>query len=152
MATLATDLVVGSAPAERAGAASAVSETSSELGGALGIAVLGSVGTAVYRAHVAVPSGVPSAAATAARDTLGGALAAAGQLPDQLGGTLLGAAREAFTRGLQATAAISAVVALAIAILAAALLRDVRAGAEPEERADPEPDAATEEVARPTAA
>ena len=48
---LATDLVVGSAPVERAGAASAISETSAELGGALGIAILGSIGTAVYRAR-----------------------------------------------------------------------------------------------------
>jgi DHA2 family multidrug resistance protein-like MFS transporter len=151
MATLATDLIVGAAPAERAGAASAISETSSELGGALGIAVLGSVGTAVYRAQVAgaVPAGVPSGAAAAARDTLGGAVAAAGQLPDQLGGALLGVAREAFTQGLQVTAAISAVVALAIAILAAALLRDVRGSAEPEERADPEPDPAAAEDAQP---
>jgi len=95
---------------------------------------------------------VPSGAAAAARDTLGGALVTAGQLPDQLGATLLGAAREAFTQGLQVTAAISAVVALGIAILAAALLRDVRASAEPEEQADLEPDAAVEEVPRLTAA
>jgi len=46
---LATDLVVSSAPAERAGSAAAISETSAELGGALGIAILGSIGTAVYR-------------------------------------------------------------------------------------------------------
>ena len=59
--TLAADLMVGAAPAERAGAAAGVSETSSELGGALGIAVLGAVGTAVYRGEIAdmLPSGVP---------------------------------------------------------------------------------------------
>ncbi|MGH2618372.1 MAG: MFS transporter, partial [Thermomicrobiales bacterium] len=50
--TLATDIVVGTAPPERAGAASGVSETSAEFGGALGIAVLGSIGTAVYRSRV----------------------------------------------------------------------------------------------------
>ena len=49
--TLGTDLVVGSAPPERAGAASAISETGLELGGALGIALLGSIGTAVYRSE-----------------------------------------------------------------------------------------------------
>jgi MFS transporter, DHA2 family, multidrug resistance protein len=54
--TLATDLIVGSAPPEQAGAASAISETSSEFGAALGIAVLGSVGIAVYRAQVPTPS------------------------------------------------------------------------------------------------
>jgi MFS transporter, DHA2 family, multidrug resistance protein len=46
--TVATDLIVGTAPPERAGAASGVSETGAELGGALGIAILGSIGTAVY--------------------------------------------------------------------------------------------------------
>jgi DHA2 family multidrug resistance protein-like MFS transporter len=63
--TLASDIIVGSAPPERAGAASGISETSAELGGALGIAVLGSVGTAVYRSEVtgAVPADVPPAAA-----------------------------------------------------------------------------------------
>src|SRR5690606_8971106 len=48
--TLTTDLIIGSAPPERAGAASALSETSAEFGGALGIAVFGSIGVAVYRA------------------------------------------------------------------------------------------------------
>jgi MFS transporter, DHA2 family, multidrug resistance protein len=46
--TLATDLIVGAAPPERAGSAAAISETGSELGGALGIAVLGSIATAVH--------------------------------------------------------------------------------------------------------
>jgi MFS transporter, DHA2 family, multidrug resistance protein len=84
--TLATDMVVGAAPSERGGAAAALSETSGVLGGALGIAILGSIGTAVYRSQVtgALPAGVPPEAAQAARDTLGGAVAAAGQLPDQL--------------------------------------------------------------------
>ena len=46
---MSTDLIIGAAPAERAGAAAAISETGSEMGGALGIAVLGSIGTAIYR-------------------------------------------------------------------------------------------------------
>ena len=46
--TLTTDLIIGAAPPERAGAASAISETSSEFGGALGIALLGALATAVY--------------------------------------------------------------------------------------------------------
>jgi MFS transporter, DHA2 family, multidrug resistance protein len=96
--TLATDMIVGSAPPEQAGAASGISETSAEFGGALGIAVLGSIGTAVYRNQVAarLPADVPPAATTATRETLGGAVAAAAQLPEPLAATLLGAAREAF--------------------------------------------------------
>ena len=80
----------------------------------------------------AIPAGVPPEAAAAARDTLGGALAAAWQLPDQLGAALLDAAREAFTQGLHVTAGISAAVAIGSAIMAAVLLRHVGAGSEPE--------------------
>jgi DHA2 family multidrug resistance protein-like MFS transporter len=124
--TLATDLIVGTAPPERAGAASAISETAAELGGALGIAILGVVGTAVYRGQVtvAISSGVPSGEATATRDTLGGAVAAAGRLPDDLGAALLAAARDAFGHGLHVVAAISAGVAIGSAVLAAVMLRD----------------------------
>jgi DHA2 family multidrug resistance protein-like MFS transporter len=85
--TLAADLMVSAAPPDRAGAAAGISETSSELGGAVGIAVLGVIGTAVYRGEVAdaVPAAVPPDAAQAARDTLGGAVAAGDELPDPLG-------------------------------------------------------------------
>jgi len=122
---LATDLIVGSAPAERAGAASAISETSSELGGALGIAVLGSIGVAVYRSIMAagVPIGVPAEAAEVAKATLGGAVSVAQQLPDQLRAALLSTARVAFAQALQLTAAISAVISLTMAIIVRVLLR-----------------------------
>jgi DHA2 family multidrug resistance protein-like MFS transporter len=139
--TLATDLIVGSVPTERAGAASAISETGAEFGGALGIAILGSIGTAVYQRVMAdaVPAGVPPGAAEAARGTLGGAVAVAEQLPAQLGAELLLTAREAFAQAFDLTAAISAIVAMATAIMAAVLLRQVRIGSEPE----PQPDHAT---------
>jgi len=133
--TLATDLIVGAAPAERAGAASAISETGSELGGALGIAVLGTIGAAVYRGRVgdAVPDGVPREAADAARDTLGGAVVAADQLPDPIAAAgLLDAARDAFTQGLQLAGIVCAVVVAAAAVMAAVLLRDPGAGSEPQ--------------------
>jgi len=122
---LATDLIVGSAPVERAGAASAISETSSELGGALGIAILGSIGVAIYRAAMAdgVPAGVPPAASQVAQATLGGALAVAKQLPDHLGSELISTARGAFMRAFALTAAVSAIVALLMAPVAAILLR-----------------------------
>ena len=122
---LATDLIVGSAPVERAGAASAISETSSELGGALGIAVLGSIGVAVYRGMMAtgIPLGVPPEAAEVARATLGGAVSVAQQLPDPLRAELLGTARDAFAHAFQITAVISAVLAVTMAVIAAILLR-----------------------------
>ena len=132
--TLATDLIIGCAPPERAGAAAALSETGSELGGALGIAILGSIGTAVYRSAMADVKldGLTAEAARVARDTLGGAAAVAERLPDQLGAPLLGMAREAFTHSLELTAAICAVVVMAMAIFALVLQRRVQRDSEPE--------------------
>src|SRR5256885_11933393 len=124
--TLANDLIIGTAPPERAGAAAAISETCSEFGGALGIAVLGSIGTAIYRRAMAgsVIDGIPREAAAAARDTLGGAVAVARELPG-VGDALLDMARKAFTHSLQVTALTSAVVATAMAIIAMVSLRHV---------------------------
>jgi DHA2 family multidrug resistance protein-like MFS transporter len=129
--TLTTDIVLTAAPPERAGAASALSETSSEFGGALGIAVMGSVVTAIYRGEVAdaFPPGVSAAAAEIARGTIGGAVSVAGELPGALGVELLGAAREAYAQAFGATAIISALIAIGVAILAVALLRRVPAPA-----------------------
>ena len=122
---LTTELIVGSAPPERAGAASGISETAAELGGALGIAVLGSIGVAIYRADVAagLPPGVPATAAAAARDTLGGAVAAAAELPGTVGAALLDVAREAFVAGMHVTSAIAVVLAVAVAGVALVALR-----------------------------
>jgi DHA2 family multidrug resistance protein-like MFS transporter len=125
--TLATELIVGAAPPERAGAASAVAETCSELSVALGIAVLGSLGAAVYRSQLAstMPADLSPSASSAASETLAGALALAAQLPDGLAQALTRAASDAFVHGLQLSAITSAVVALALAALTAVLLRDV---------------------------
>jgi len=131
VAGLSTELVVGAAPPERAGAASGISETSAELGGALGIAVLGSIGAAVYRSQIAIPRGVPDAAQNAARDTPGGAVAAGESLPLDRAAELLHAADAAFTDAFQAAALTSALVAAAAAIVAAVLLRRVRAAPAP---------------------
>ncbi|WP_129664676.1 MFS transporter [Phytoactinopolyspora endophytica] len=124
---LTTNLVIGSAPAEKAGAASAVNTTASDLGVSLGIAVLGSIGTAVYRSGMAdeVPAGLTGPAADNARDTLPGALAAVNELPATAADTLLEPAREAFTSGLNVAAGIAAVLALAAAVLSLTILRRV---------------------------
>jgi len=137
--TATTNLIVGSAPPERAGAASGISETGSELGGALGIAILGSIGVAIYRGGLAdaLPAAVPAQAAALARDTLGGAVAVARKLPADAGAAVLAASREAFTTGLQVTAGISAVVAVGIAVLATVMLREVPPTAEAEPAEQP---------------
>lgn len=112
MMALATDMVVGSAPTEQAGAASAIASTAPQLGGGLGIAILGSIITAGYRAGMDGTTG-PAA------DTLTGAVAAAEQLPAAAGTALLTQARAAFTAGF----GISALVATALtAVLACAVL------------------------------
>jgi DHA2 family multidrug resistance protein-like MFS transporter len=131
--TLATDLAVGAAPPGRAGAASALSETAAEFGGALGIAILGVIGTSIYRSQLtdALPAGILPETAAVARDTLGGAVATAGQLPGQLGQVLLGAARQAFTQGLHVAFAIGAAVVLGAASLAAIQLRHLRPSSGP---------------------
>jgi MFS transporter, DHA2 family, multidrug resistance protein len=135
--TLTNDLILGAAPPERAGAASAISETGAELGGALSIAVLGTLGTAVYRNQVTddVPAGVPPEQAQTAQDTLGGAVAASEDLPESLGTELINVAQEAFTLGMQVSALTSAVIAAVSAVLAAILLRNVRMGSHADEAA-----------------
>jgi DHA2 family multidrug resistance protein-like MFS transporter len=144
--SLTTELIVGSAPPERAGAASGISETGAELGGALGISVLGSIGVALYRGHVGagLPAGIPADAAAAARDTLGGAVAVAGQLPGHLGSAVLDVARDAFVQGMQVAATISAILAVAVAILAVVMLRNVGSGADRQAAADAEAERARE--------
>ncbi|MEN3304974.1 MAG: transporter, family, multidrug resistance protein [Micromonosporaceae bacterium] len=131
--SLSTELVTGTVAAERAGTASALLETGSEFGGALGIAVLGSIGTALYRGEMAgaAPAGVPAAAWHAAGQTLSGALAAAGQLPGAVGDGLRVTARHAFLHGMHgvSVAAIGAMVAAAV--LSAIVLRTTRVTAAP---------------------
>ncbi|MAU02029.1 MAG: MFS transporter [Anaerolineaceae bacterium] len=133
--TLTLDMVVSAAPPERAGAASALAETGAELGGALGIAVLGSLATAVYRTQVTanLPPTISAEMAHAVRETLGGAVAAAGQLSGPLGPALLEAANNAFVSGLQVISLIGAVVMLGLALLTVTMLRHVEIVGEAEE-------------------
>ncbi len=123
--TLTNDLIVSSVDPARAGAASGVSETGAELGGAIGIALLGSLGTAIYRMQMiqSMPAGLPAEATQAARNTLGGAVSAAGQLPRDLGSSLLDAARQSFTAGFHAAALVSALIAIGLAVMVAVTMR-----------------------------
>jgi MFS transporter, DHA2 family, multidrug resistance protein len=105
--TLSTDLVVSAAPPERAGSASGISETGAELGGALGIALLGSLGTAVYRSDLGD---------NASAETLGTAV-------EGLPASVVEAANEAFTHGMQVAAGVTASLLLGMAAAVAVLLR-----------------------------
>lgn len=117
LVVLGTNLVIGSAPPEKAGSAAAIAQTGNEFGYSLGIALLGSVVTAVYR------HGAPAEAG----DSL--AAAVAGGLPS----AVLDQARDAFTSGLHAAAAIAAVVITGMAVLLAVVLRPLPVlGGQPE--------------------
>jgi len=124
-----TEAVVGSVAPERAGSASAVMETCSEFGGALGIAVLGSIGTAVYRsdlpsnASTTLRENVPSDGAAALREGLPAATAAAAHLPAEAADALLTTARQAFTHSLNTVALVGALLLLTTAVTTVLTLR-----------------------------
>ncbi|WP_405798058.1 MFS transporter [Streptomyces sp. NBC_01506] len=122
IAALGTDLVVGAAPPEKAGSASALSETVQELGLALGVAILGSLATAVYRDRVAAaPADTPTAVADTAVDSLAGAAASAHRLP----AGWLDHAKEAATSGMNLAMLVAAVCTAVLALLSAVVLRHV---------------------------
>ncbi|MFJ9724395.1 MFS transporter [Streptomyces sp. NPDC101209] len=117
--TVTADVILSSVPKEQAGAASAVSETAYELGAALGIALLGTIVTGVYRGFPA-PAGTPSGA----HESLGGAVEAAAGMPTAAGRELLSAARDSFVDGLSLAMGVGAVVLLTTATAAWFLLRN----------------------------
>ena len=125
--TLTTDAIVGAAPASRAGAASAISETAYELGAACGIAVLGSVLSSYYRWFVALPDDFESTHGAGASDSLArtlealgasGTAAADGVPPGGSDPALAEAVRLTFAHGMQATAVFAVLLCLAAALVA----------------------------------
>ncbi|MET9884468.1 MFS transporter [Streptomyces sp. NPDC006430] len=134
--SLVSDLALASAPAEKAGSAASLLETGSEFGGALGMALLGSLGTAVYRDDLA-------GSEPAVRETLGGAVAAAGRLGGAAGGQVLSLAREAFVHGMQYAAWGGAALLLTAGVLTLALMRGLASPtATPDPTTTPAPDQA----------
>ncbi|NVI87221.1 hypothetical protein [Actinomadura sp. BRA 177] len=123
--TVTADTVLASVPKDRSGSASAIAETATELGAALGMAILGSVLTAVYRNTLDLPGGLPAPAASAARDSLGAALQAAANLPATVAAQVSEAAREAFVDGMHAALVCSAGLAALVAVFALVTLRNV---------------------------
>lgn len=123
--TLGNEMIITAAPPERAGAASAVSETAAEFSGAMGIALFGSLGTVVYRTTLAdlLPPGLPAETAATAATTLGAAMAAAQALPQAVGQALVSGATEAFNRVLQVNAILGGAIVLGASAMAARILR-----------------------------
>ena len=138
---LTNDVILATAPPERAGAAAAISETAYEFGGAMGTAVLGTVGLSVYAAHLDAVDGVPARAVEAARETLGGAAEAAPGLPPDTAASLLAGAGQAFVTGMHVVLLVAALLAASVAVQAVVLLRGSRgtgAGPAPDDHPAPE--------------
>lgn len=117
--TVTNDAILAAAPPEKAGAASAVSETAYEIGAVLGTALIGGVLSAVYRAGVVLPEGAPAAAG----ETLGAAVGAAPGLPEAPAAELLASARAAFVTGVDAASGVAAVVTAVVLVTAGLGLR-----------------------------
>ncbi|MGO3885921.1 MAG: MFS transporter [Mycetocola sp.] len=123
--TVSNDLVIATAPARKAGAASAVSETAYELGSVLGTAVLGTVLMSAYRQNVVVPEGLTATQTEAAAETLGGAVSVSQEIGGDVGAQLLHSAQIAFDSGIAPTATIGVAVVVAAVLIAFFGLRRV---------------------------
>jgi hypothetical protein len=120
----ATDSIMGSVPREKAGVGSAMNDTTREIGGALGVAVMGSLTAAAYTSTIvangqfAALEKASPAAADAVRESVGNAAIAAGKFPASVAHAITSAANSAFVDALGQTVVIAAVVAFVGAAVA----------------------------------
>ncbi|HEY7077348.1 MAG TPA: MFS transporter [Solirubrobacteraceae bacterium] len=134
----ATEAIMGALPLAKASVGSAVNDTTRTTGGALGVAVLGSVLSGRYRGAMDhAVAGLPDRAAGIAHDSLAGALAVAQRVGGAPGGRLASAAQDAFLSGMHAAALVAAGVAFAGALVALAYLPARAAAPAGEPRAVP---------------
>ena len=125
----ATESIMGSLPPAQAGVGSAVNDTTRSLGGALGVAVMGSVASSVFAGHLQPAlSHVPAPFAALARTSVGAAVAVGQHAPRSVGHGLVDAARRAFVTGSDHAMLIAVVAALLGSVVAARFL-PARAGA-----------------------
>src|SRR5439155_22697856 len=114
-----TELLMSSVPTSKAGMGAGMNDTTRELGGSLGVAVLGSVLASQYAAHVSgATGGLPATAAATAKASLAGALHVATTLPAGPAGQLAAAARSAWMGGLSTAMVVGAVIIVAAAVIA----------------------------------
>ena len=121
----ANDAILSAVSAERGGEAAAIEETAYELGGGLGVAVLGSILTAVYSTTLADVPGASGAAMAAARESLGRAAEVTSHLPAAVAEPLMASAREAFLDGFHVVI-LASIALLGVSALVAAILLRVR--------------------------
>lgn len=121
----ATDAIMGSVPARRAGVGSAMNDTTRQLGGALGVAVLGSVMSSVFTdrfMRTIEPLSLPTTVTDVAADSIGSAVRVAGTLPDPAGAQVVHAARGAFVEGMSVSLTVAAGFAVLGAVVTASAL------------------------------
>ncbi|WP_280364948.1 MFS transporter [Nocardia wallacei] len=121
--TTTADTVLASVPRHRPGSAFGISETATQLGAALGIAVLGTILTGIYRSTVVVPESISADEANGIRDSLGTALWT--ELPDDLYRQVAAGAQAAFVDGMQVTLSIGTALIIGVAAFALISLRGV---------------------------
>ncbi|MET9219198.1 MFS transporter [Streptomyces sp. NPDC003300] len=125
--SVTADTLLASVPRTKTGTAAAISETAMELGGALGIAILGSVLSAFYRNGLTLPAGLSPDRAATARESVTSGVETGAALPGATGRQVVAAAKSAFTDGLHGTLYIAAALMLAGAVAALFALRGVPA-------------------------
>jgi DHA2 family multidrug resistance protein-like MFS transporter len=137
LAALCASLTIQSAPPQKAGSAASMTETAGEFGIAMGVALLGVVGTALYRADIRIDPAVPPEAADAVRESFAGAMSTLGTLSPETAGGVVASAFPALTTSLNGVAAICAALAFGAAILAVSALRSAPPIAPDEEEETP---------------
>ena len=118
----ATESIMGALPLAKAGVGSAMNDTTRQVGGTLGVAIVGSVFSSIYAGSIGdaiAGRPLPAAAADAVKGSIGGALAVAGRVGGSAGNALAGAARSAFVDGMETAVLVGAGVAILGAVIVA---------------------------------
>ncbi|MCR3754182.1 MFS transporter [Lentzea californiensis] len=134
--TVTGDTILGTVPRDRAGAAAAISVTAYELGGSLGIAIVGSVLSGIYRAQLVVPQGVPREVAERVHESFSAAVATG--LPEPAATAVQTAANEAYLSGIRTSMIFSAAITVLLALVVSRYLRGVPKVIEPEPVREPD--------------
>ena len=113
---------MGALPRDRAGVGSAVNDTTRQIGGALGVAVIGSLFAWRYHASLSDLSGLPTDAADAAQNSIGKAIQVAETLPSDQAAALLENAKQAYVSGMRVGVWTCAVILIGAAFLTAKFL------------------------------
>jgi hypothetical protein len=115
----ATESIMGSLPPSQAGVGSAVNDTTREVGGALGVAIIGSVASSLFASHLhSFLTHVPAHSAAEAKASVGAAVTIGSHTPGPAGQALVSAARQAFVSGTDRAVLVAAAASLVGSLVA----------------------------------